>query len=68
MYIEVAMRQTKNSKVIGLDGICPYWLKKFGCKKLNESILILMNLICKNKIFPLKFNDCKFKPILRDFC
>ena len=68
MDIEVAMRETKNSKAIGLDGICPYWIKKCGCKKLNESIFILMNLICKSKIFPLKFNDCKIKPILKDFC
>jgi hypothetical protein len=42
-------------------------LKKCGGKKLNQSILVLMNLTCKNTIFPLEFNDCKIKPILKDF-
>jgi hypothetical protein len=26
--IESAIKETKNSKAIELDGICPYWLKK----------------------------------------
>jgi hypothetical protein len=65
--VELAIKETKNSKAIGLDEICPYWLKKCNGVKLMESIRKLMNLIYKYKIFPETFNQSKIKPILKDF-
>ena len=65
--IELALKETKNSKAVGLDGICPYWLKKCNGKILKEAIKTLMSLIYKNKYFPNTFNNCKIKPILKDY-
>ena len=64
--IELAIKETKNSKAIGLDGICPYWLKKCNGVKLVEHVKNLMNLMYVNKIFPETFNDSKNKPTLKD--
>jgi hypothetical protein len=29
--IDFALKESKNSKAIGADKICPYWLKKCNC-------------------------------------
>jgi len=67
LEIELAIKETKNSKAVGLDGICPYWLKKCNGRILKEEIRNLMSLIYKTRKFPSTFNDCKIKPIIKDY-
>ena len=67
LEIELAIKETKNSKAVGLDGICPYWLKKCNGRILKEEIRNLMSLIYKTRKFPSTFIDCKIKPIIKDY-
>jgi hypothetical protein len=67
LEIDLAIKETKNSKAVGLDGICPYWLKKCNGKILKEEIRNLICLIYKTRKFPSTFNDCKIKPIIKDY-
>jgi hypothetical protein len=58
--IDLAIKEMKNSKAIGLDEICPFWLKKSNSRTMRYYLLKLINNIYKEGIFPSEFNLCKF--------
>ena len=60
--IKTAIQDSKNSKALGFDGICPYWLKKAECRGMR----VLFNLILETGQFPKNFNRSIIRPILKD--
>ncbi len=65
--IDSAIKEMKNSKAIGLDEICPFWLKKSNSRTMRYYLLKLINNIYKEGIFPSEFNLCKLRPIIKNF-
>jgi hypothetical protein len=64
--IKLALKESKNSKSIGLDGISPYLLKKSECNKMNKRLCDLFNMIMRYNKFPKNFNLSKIIPIIKD--
>jgi hypothetical protein len=65
--IDLANKDSKNSKAVGTDGICPFWLKKCNCPTVRQSLLKLFNLMQKKGNVPINFNLCIIRPIIKDF-
>jgi hypothetical protein len=61
------MKESKNSKAIGIDEIHPLRLKKSNSKTVRYYLMKLFNKIYKEGIFPDKFDSCKLTPIIKDF-
>jgi hypothetical protein len=65
--MDFAIKESKNSKSIGLDEICPLWLKKSNSTTVRHYLLKLMNNIFEIGCFPKEFNLCKLLPIIKNF-
>ena len=65
--LELAIKESKNSKAIGLDEICPLWLKLSNSSTIRYFLLKLLNSIYKDGLFPDEFNSCKLRPIIKNF-
>ncbi len=65
--IDLAIKDSKNSKGVGTDGTCPFWLIKCNCPTVRQSLLKLFNLMQKNGNVPINFNLCIIRPIIKDF-
>ena len=65
--IDFAIKESKNSKAVGEDSICSLWLKKSNSTTIRYYLMKLFNSIYKYGIFPLDFNLCKIRPIIKNF-
>ena len=65
--MDLAIKESKNSEAVGLDGICPFWLKKSNSLLVRHYLLKLINKIYKEGTFPKEFNLCKMRPIIKNF-
>ena len=65
--IDTAIKESKNSRAIGPDNICPYWLKNSNSQILRYFIKKLFDNIYKGGSFPMNFNLCKLSPLIKDY-
>ena len=64
--IKVGIKNTSNSKAIGIEGISPFMLKKAVSLKLLINLKYLFNSIMRIRHFPCDFNMSIIRPIVKN--